>query len=64
MCTRAGVEKGEGSAPQKRDEHTGHVAQSQVLAMGRGSRCLTDLMVRVSHPRTAVSFAVATWVQL
>lgn len=64
MCTRAGVEKGEGSAPQKRDEHTGHGAQSQALAMGRGSRCLTDLMVRVSHPRTAVSFAVATWVRL
>lgn len=36
MCTRAGVEKGEGSAPQKRDEHTGHGAQSQALAMGRG----------------------------
>ena len=24
----------------------------------------TDLMVRVSHPRMAVSFAVATWEQL
>ena len=28
------------------------------------ARAVTDLMVRVSHPRTAVSFAVATWVQL
>lgn len=36
---------------------------------GRGSRresgpAATDLMVRVSQPRMAVSFAVATWEQL
>lgn len=29
---------------------------------GRGR--VTDLMLRVSHPRTEVSLAVATWVQL
>lgn len=37
------------------DQVTGHVP---------GLTPATDLMLRVSHPRTAVSFAVATWVQL
>lgn len=31
---------------------------------GPGAGHVTDLMVRVSHPRTEVSLAVATWVQL
>lgn len=53
------------AAPHKNETSTRATGlKARRSRWGGGSRCLTDLMVRVSHPRTAVSFAVATWVQL
>lgn len=59
-----------------RPQQPGRVAPSRAdptePRLGRGRRgsrresgpAATDLMVRVSQPRMAVSFAVATWEQL
>lgn len=51
-------------APSRADPTESRIGRGGRLSGRESGPADTDLMVRVSQPRMAVSFAVATWEQL